>query len=162
MAPGLTVTVAVGSTTSFRATAEAEGFVSQCSSPVTYVQQTATEAGGGGGGSGDGKVEGGGAGGSNPPAGAGILYVTPHTRITFAPAAKTYSARPTFRFTDTTGQPGTKFVCRLDRRRWKGCGSPLRLKRVSRGRHTFEVRAVNALGTWEPAPAKRQFRRVPR
>lgn len=153
--PGLAVSVAAGSTTSFWATAEAEGIVSRCSNPISYTQQAATDGGGG-------SANGAGLGASQPPSGGGIVYVTPHTRITFAPAAKTYSADPIFRFTDTTGQPGTRFVCRLDRKRWKGCSSPLRLKRVSRGRHTFEVRAVNALGTWEPTPAQRRFKRVPR
>jgi uncharacterized membrane protein YgcG len=164
--PGIPVSVAPGSETSFWATAEAEGFVSLCSNPVSYTQQAAS-GGGGGGGSGSGSSSGGSAGGgtsggSSSGNNGGLIYVTPHTRITFAPAAKTRTPHPVFRFTDATGQPGTSFSCKLDRKHWQPCGSPLRLKRVSRGRHVFEVRAVNALGAWEPTPAKRAFKLVPR
>jgi len=88
--------------------------------------------------------------------------VVPHTRITFAPAAKTRSRNPIFRFTDATGQSGTTFKCKVDRKGWKGCRSPLRLKRLSRGRHVLEIRATNAAGESEPKPVKRSFRVVPR
>ncbi len=160
--PGIAVSVAAGSTTSFRATAEAEGFVSACSGSLSYIQQAGSGGGGGSGGSGGsgGTTSGGGAGGVGGSGSGGTAYVTPHTRITFAPAAKTRARHPVFRFADATGQPGTKFRCRLDRHRWKPCGSPLRLKHVTRGRHVLEIRAVNAAGTWEPRPAQRKFKRV--
>jgi Tol biopolymer transport system component len=168
-APGIGVTVAVGSKTSFRATAEAEGFVSLCSEPIEYVQQS-----GGGGEGGGGEEQGGGGGtgvgsggivGSAPGGRAagngGATFVPPQTRITFGPAAKTRSPSPSFRFTDSTGQSGTKFTCKLDRKAWKPCASPVRL-RVDPGRHVFSVRGVNAVGTWEPVPVKRAFKRVSR
>jgi Tol biopolymer transport system component len=173
---GIGVTVAIGSKTSFRATAEAEGFVSPCSGAIEYSQQTGGGEGGGGGEQGGGGggtgVGSGGSVGSKPggsrsgangggEGNGGVTYVPPHTRITFGPAAKTRSPSPSFRFTDGTGQPGTKFTCRLDRRAWKPCVSPVRL-RVGPGRHLFAVRGVNAVGTWEPVPVKRAFKRVPR
>jgi hypothetical protein len=181
-ASGIGVTVAVGSKTSFRATAEAEGFVSPCSSPIEYAQSVGGGEGGGGeggggegpgpglggGGTGGGPAGGGGSsrgggspGGGNGPGNGGVAYVPPRTRITFGPAAKTRSPSPSFRFTDSTGQPGTRFSCKLDRRAWKLCLSPLRL-RVATGRHVFAVRGVNVVGTWESAPVKRVFKRVPR
>jgi Tol biopolymer transport system component len=160
-APGIGVTVEVGETASFWATDEAEGFVSFCSSPISYTQESAASEGGGGGGIGGGGGSGGGSKKGNPPAEL-ITYVTPHTRITFAPASKTRNRNPTFRFTDATGQPGTKFSCKVDRHPWKRCSSPLRLKRLSRGRHLLEIKAVNAVGTPEPQPAKRRFKLVPR
>ena len=46
----------------------------------------------------------------------GIAFVTPETQITFGPAFKTRKRRAVFRFVDATGQPGTRFVCKLDRR----------------------------------------------
>jgi len=165
--PGIPVTVAAGSTASFWATAEAEGFTSLCSNPVSYTQETPAPppppppTGGGSGGS----------GGSAPPGGAvddpvktrdGVPYVAPLTRITFGPSAKTRYPRPVFRFTDSTGQPGTRFSCKVDRGRWKPCGSPLKLRRLDRGRHVFKVRAVNAVGTVETRPASRAFKLVPR
>lgn len=174
-ASGIGVTVAIGSKTSFRATAEAEGFVSLCSSPIEYVQSEGgggeePGGGGGGGGAGDGSGGSGGSssggsasgGGSNGGTGnGGVTFVPPQTRITFGPAAKTRSPSPSFRFTDGTGQPGTKFTCKLDRRPWKPCASPVRL-RVDPGRHVFAVRGVNAAGTWESVPIKRAFKRVSR
>ena len=151
--PGIGVSVAAESLTTFRATAEAEGFVSLCSSPISYTQQS----GGSGGGGGSGGIGIGSGGGTGK---TGFAYVAPHTRITFAPAAKTRATHPVFRFTDSTGQPGTRFRCKLDRKSWKSCSSPLRLKRVSRGRHVLKIRAVNAVGAWESVPATRRFKLV--
>ncbi len=160
--------MATGQTTKFWATAEAEGFISLCSSPVSYTQQSETEGGGGGGGGGG---TGGGSGGGGGfdgfgagkgGSGTGASYVTPHTRITFAPASKTRTRNPVFRFADSTGQSGTRFRCRVDRKHWKRCSSPLRLKRLSRGKHVLRVLAVNAIGVAEPAPSTRRFKVVPR
>jgi hypothetical protein len=84
------------------------------------------------------------------------------SRITFGPAFKTRARRPVFRFVDATGQPGTSFICRLDRRRWRPCSSPLRLKHLRRGRHVLRVKAENAVGEWEQRPTKRAFKLVRR
>lgn len=171
--PGLTVApVAVGSTTSFRATAEAEGVVSVCSSAISYKQEDAPpppppppgeEGTGGTGGTGStgGSTEG--SGGNTSGGGTtrgGITYVTPLPRITFAPAGKTRLRRPTFRFTDATEQPGTRFFCRVDRAKWAGCTSPLKLRKLKLGRHVFSVKAVNALGVPGTSPIKRAFKVV--
>ena len=166
--PGIGVNVGVGETATFWATAEAEGFVSLCGGPIAYRQESGGPEGGGGGsgggsaggggaGSGGGRLEIGGSGTDGRPA-----HVTPHTRITFGPAAQTRSRNPIFRFTDATGQRGTRFRCKVDRHPWKRCRSPLRLKKLARGRHMLEVRAVNAVGTAEPRPVVRRFKVVPR
>jgi len=167
--PGLTVTapVPLGSTTNFRGTAEAEGIVSPCSAAVPYKQQDAppppSEEGGGSGGSGGGGSGAGSGGGkSGTGNGGGITFVAPLTRITFGPASKTRLRRPTFRFLDSTGQPGTRFYCRVDKKHWKGCTSPVKLRRLNVGRHTFSVKAVNAVGTAAPKPVKRAFKVVQR
>jgi len=183
---GIAVGVESGATTRIAATVEAEGFVSACSEPPLEYRQEAPappgeEEGGGSGGSGGeeaGSGDGGaGAGGSAPapspapapapvptpapePTHDGIAYVTPITRITFGPAFKTRIRRPVFRFTDSTGQPGTRFICRVDRRRWRHCRSPVRLKGLRRGRHVFRVKARNAAGTWEARPHRRRFKMV--
>jgi len=165
--PGIGVSVGAGETAKFWATAEAEGFVSLCGGPISYRQEDAASEGGGGGtgggstgstgGTGTGKVK------ISKPTGDELLgYVTPHTRITFAPASKTRSRNPVFRFLDATGQSGTRFSCKVDHHHWKRCGSPLKLKKLASGRHTLEVKAVNALGTPEPHPAVRRFKVVPR
>jgi len=158
-APGISVTVGVGSTTSFNATAEAAGITSPCSNAVTYKQQSESPPPDPGGNPGGGS----GAGGGKQAAsgkGGGILYVTPQTRITLGPAAKTRARRPIFQFTDSTEQPGTTFRCRVDRRGWRGCSSPLRLKRLHPGKHVFRVRGINAVGEMEPAPQARKFKLV--
>jgi hypothetical protein len=174
--PGLTVKVAVapGSTTKYRATAEAKGVVSTCSASISYTQQDPSPpseegggAGGGTGGTGGGTRPTGAAAGSSPrgPGGRpqnGVSYATPLPRITFGPAAKTRLRRPTFRFVDATGQPGTSFYCRVDRQRWAGCSSPFKARKLKPGRHQFAVKAVNAVGTPGSAPVVRKFKVVSR
>lgn len=171
--PGLTVTVAAGSSTSFRATAEAEGIVSACSNAVSYTQQDTPPppppgeegggggTGGGGGGTGSGGGTGGSGGGSKGNGGnGGVSWQTPLPKITFGPASKTRLRRPTFRFADITGQPGTKFFCRVDKKAWSACTSPTKLKKVKLGRHVFALKAVNAVGTPSASPVKRAFKVV--
>ena len=171
---GIAVSVAAGSTTSFRATAtDGAGDTSACSGAVSYRQEIPPpppppppppdpegESGTGGD---TGGASGGASGGAPVKThSGGIAYVTPATRITFGPSFKTRRRRAVFRFTDSTGQPGTRFICKLDRRRWRSCSSPKRLKRFRRGRHVFKVKAVNAAGAWEARPVKRRFKLVRR
>lgn len=165
-AGGIAVRVESGTSKSFWATAEAEGFTSLCSNPISYTQmdpepeQPAGE-GGSGGGDAPGSTPSAGVGGNRPAKGHdGVPYVKPLTKITFGPAAKTRKRRPVFRFADVTGQPGSRFRCRVDRGRWKGCGSPVKLKRLSLGKHVFRVKAVNAVGVWSERAASRGFKVV--
>jgi hypothetical protein len=157
--PGLQITVLPNSLTTFRATAEAEGFVSACSQPISY-QHLPEPEGPGEAGVGSGRVPT--VEQQTTPSLSGAAFVTPHTRITFAPASKTRSRSPVFRFTDSTGQSGTTFRCKIDRKGWRGCKSPLRLKRLSRGRHLLEIKGINGAGQAEPRPVKRAFKVVPR
>ena len=157
--PGLQVTVLANSLTTFRATAEAEGFVSDCSQPISYLHLPEAEEPGEGIGGGDRSPAVGGQVVVLPP---GPDFLVPHTRITFAPASKTRSRSPVFRFTDSTGQPGTTFQCKVDRKAWRGCKSPLRLKRLNKGKHVLEVKGINGAGQPEPKPVKRAFKVVPR
>jgi hypothetical protein len=165
---GLAVSVVTGSTTSFRATAEADGLVSPCSASITYKQETpppppGEEQSPGGGGTTTGSGSGGGvkeSGNGTKPHGGGVSFVTPQTLITFGPGSKTRRHKVVFQFSDATEQPGTNFVCKLDRHRWKGCSSPNRLVKLANGRHVFAVKGVNAVGTWDDQPAKRSFKVV--
>jgi hypothetical protein len=174
--PGLTVDapVAIGSTTNYRATAEAEGVVSVCSSPISYKQEdppppeeegTGGSPEGGGTPTGDGAgsgTSGGKKGKTTSETKDGIKYVVPQLKITFGPAFKTRLRRPVFRFADLTGQPGTRYLCRVDKKPWKGCTSPKKLKKQSFGRHAFAVKAVNAVGTPAARPLTRAFKVVRR
>jgi hypothetical protein len=167
---GIAVTVAADSTTTFRAAAtDVNGDTSPCSASVSYTQQNAPPppppdpgSGSGGGSAGGGGTGPAGSSGGSSKKGGGLIFMTPHTRITFAPAGKTRARRPVFSFTDSTGQEGTSFRCKVDRERWRSCSSPAKLKRLGFGRHVFQVKAVNAVGTWEPAPVKRSFKVVGR
>jgi hypothetical protein len=182
---GIKVTVKAGATTTFHATAtNASGDTSACSgSFVTYVQQDAAppppeeekqEGGSTGGGppppSGGTTTTSTGTGGSNQRSGTpavikigNVIYVAPLTKITVGPLSKTHNRRPVFQFADMTEQPNTRFICRLDRQRWKGCSSPYRPKhRLSFGKHVFAVKGESFAGQWEQRPVVRKFKVVGR
>jgi hypothetical protein len=95
-----------------------------------------------------------------------IVYVEdsspPLSRITFAPARKTRKRSPVFRFADITENQGTTFFCAADRRRFRPCRAPKRLKKLRPGRHVFRVRAVDAAGNRERRAVKRRFKVVRR
>lgn len=161
---GIPVTVEPGSTTTFRATAtDGSGDTSGCSTTSVTYRQAEEAAGGGGGaggaGGGSGDQGGGGQGGegSRPP--DGEPHLTPRTRITLGPALKTRARRPGFRFVDATGQSGTTFICRVDRRPWRRCRSPQRLKRLRPGWHVFRIKGFNS-GLWEQRAVRRKFKVV--
>src|SRR5688500_10586462 len=61
------------------------------------------------------------------------------TEITKGPTGLIASKKATFQFKAT--KSGATFECRLDAGKWKGCGSPKKLKRLKQGPHEFEVRA---------------------
>jgi hypothetical protein len=63
----------------------------------------------------------------------------------------------TMRFRFSTAEPGASFLCRLDRRPFTPCVSPLTLTRLGLGRHRFEVQGINAIGNADPSPARRIF-----
>jgi hypothetical protein len=96
-----------------------------------------------------------------------VVYVedslTPRTRITMGPAAKTAKRKAVVRFTDTTGNsPGTTFLCRVDNLRWKQCTSPLRLQKLRPKRYLIQVKATDPAGNVEAKGAKRGFKVIRR
>lgn len=87
----------------------------------------------------------------------------PRTRVTMGPGVKTRKRKAVFRFRDITSDPpGTSFVCKVDKRKWKHCRSPFRAKHLKRGRHVVKIRATDLAGNVERRPVKRRFRVVPR
>jgi hypothetical protein len=58
---------------------------------------------------------------------------------------------PTFAF--SSGDPAAGFECSLDRAAFASCTSPYTPSPLTPGRHTFEVRAVDAAGNADPSPA---------
>jgi hypothetical protein len=67
----------------------------------------------------------------------GVAKAAPAVTITGKPAHRIRSRRPTFRF--ASDPPGAAFLCKLDRRPYLPCASPVTLTRQSLGAHTFSV-----------------------
>jgi hypothetical protein len=91
--------------------------------------------------------------GHQPSQGAAQVQVgaAPNTLIKKKPRKKTARRKAKFKF--VSDQPGSTFQCKLDKKPFKPCRSPLKVKRVKPGRHTFRVRAVNPQGVLDPTPA---------
>ena len=58
----------------------------------------------------------------------------------------------------TSSEPNSRFECKRDRKPWRACESPRRLKRLGKGRHRFRARAIDAAGNVDPTPAKKRFK----
>lgn len=104
---------------------------------------------------------GGGSGGSNSGGGnngggsGGTTDTTaPKATITKAPKAKSASTTAKFKFKSNEG--GSKFQCKLDKGKFKGCKSPKTYKKLKPGKHVFKVRAIDKAGNVGKA-AKRRF-----
>ena len=82
----------------------------------------------------------------------------PQTTITRGPSGETADRTPTYRF--KSSEAHSTFQCKVDAGSWKSCTSPRTLGRLSYGRHVFKVRAKDAVGTFDPTPAKRSFKVV--
>jgi hypothetical protein len=85
-----------------------------------------------------------------PPAAA------PNTAITGMRLSK-HSRQATLRFRGWGGAGALSFKCELDGGRWTSCRSPKVYRHLKKGRHTFEVKAVDARGKADPTPATRRF-----
>jgi hypothetical protein len=108
---------------------------------ATAPTETACGGGGGGGGGGSG-------GGDADP---------PETRITKGPDKSTNKRKVKIKF--ESNEPGSTFMCRLDKGAFKACDSPFK-KRVGQGRHKFFVYAIDAAGNSDQTPAKLKFKVV--
>ncbi|HET7589077.1 MAG TPA: hypothetical protein VFK14_02670 [Solirubrobacterales bacterium] len=68
-----------------------------------------------------------------------------------------------FVFAGSGGVGRLHFKCKLSRqskklRRWRSCSSPKVYKRLRKGRHLFEVKAVDSTGRADATPAKAKFK----
>jgi hypothetical protein len=75
----------------------------------------------------------------------------PETYIDAGPRRRTHSKKATFRF--SSDDPSATFECKRDAKPAKPCTSPLKLKRLKKGRHVLAVRATDAAGNADPTPA---------
>lgn len=87
----------------------------------------------------------------NPPADAD----PPETRIDKAPKRSGHKRKVTVTF--SSDERSSSFECSLDDKPFRDCDSPQR-PRVSRGRHRFRVRAIDAAGNVDPTAASVRFR----
>jgi len=69
----------------------------------------------------------------------------PTSEITKRPKGKTKKKRATFEFTGTDARAIASFQCSLDGASFAACASPHTVK-VKRGKHTFQVRAIDQNG----------------
>jgi hypothetical protein len=85
--------------------------------------------------------------------------ITPQTKITKGPGKKlkTTKARIKVTFKFGSDEAGSSFDCKLDKKPFKPCSSPLKYK-VKPGKHTFSVRATDDAGNADATPAKKKFK----
>jgi hypothetical protein len=82
----------------------------------------------------------------------------PHTTITSGPTGDSTLHSPQFTF--SSDQSGT-FECSLDGAAFAACGSPMTLRNLTFGQHSFSVRAINDTGDADPAPPAVSWSIVP-
>ena len=82
----------------------------------------------------------------------------PSTEITNGVPDKTMRSALKLRF--KSSEPNSTFDCRLDKKPFGPCSSPEKLKDLVPGRHTFQVRAIDAALNTDPTPAQDRFRVV--
>ncbi len=75
----------------------------------------------------------------------------PQTTITKHPKKETHSHKAKFVF--NSNEPGSTFMCKLDKKKWKSCASPKKYKNLKTGKHKFQVYAIDAAGNADPTPA---------
>lgn len=83
----------------------------------------------------------------------------PETAIGTHPKAKSRKRKAKFTFTST--EAGSTFKCKLDKGQFKACASPFE-KKVSLGKHNFEVVAADAAGNADQSPAQFKFKVKPK
>jgi PA14 domain len=79
----------------------------------------------------------------------------PDTSITIGPSGTTQATDASFQF--TSSEANSSFECRLDAAAFAVCASPRNYAGLSVGQHTFDVRARDAAGNFDPTPASRTW-----
>ena len=82
----------------------------------------------------------------------------PQTKIKKAPKGKIDADTVKVKF--KSDEPNSSFECKFDRKPYKPCQSPKKLKNLDDGKHKFKVRATDAAGNTDDSPAKAKFKVV--
>jgi hypothetical protein len=80
----------------------------------------------------------------------------PTTKLTDDPGSTTHDRTPKLKF--KSNDKKADFQCQVDGGKYKSCDSPHTLKKLSFGRHTFKVRAIDRAGNKDESPAKAEFK----
>jgi hypothetical protein len=80
----------------------------------------------------------------------------PNTTINSGPSGTVSSTSASFTF--SSSEAGSTFECRLDSGVYAACTSPKNYTNLSRGSHTFSVRAKDGAGNMDPTPAIRTWK----
>jgi hypothetical protein len=64
--------------------------------------------------------------------------------------------KATFRF--GSGEKGSKFLCKLDKKKYKPCTSPTTYKKLKGGKHVFRVKARDKAGNVDRTPIVKRFK----
>lgn len=85
---------------------------------------------------------------ASPPTGD---TVAPQTTIDKGPKKKSKKRKATFIF--SSSEAGSTFVCKVDKKAEKPCTSPLKLKKLKKGKHTFSVVSTDAASNADASAA---------
>ena len=91
--------------------------------------------------------------------GGGVASDAPNTKIKKRPKNRSGDDSPTFKFKST--ESGSKFKCKLDRKKFRKCKSPKTYRGLDPGPHIFKVKAIDADGNVDKTPAKDRFAVLP-
>ncbi len=82
----------------------------------------------------------------------------PQTTITKEPSNRLEKPAAVYKF--RSDEPGSTFECKIDKKPFKSCTSPKRLKRLDEGSHSFKVRAIDEAGNVDKSADTDRFKVV--
>lgn len=89
-----------------------------------------------------------------PPPPPGPDVTPPQTTVS---RSAIFAASRSAKFWFSSTESGV-FLCQLDKRPYKACGSPKRYKHLKPGKHAFRVKAVDSAGNLDASPAVARFK----
>jgi hypothetical protein len=94
--------------------------------------------------------------GPGDPTPDGPDTTAPETTIDSAPKPKTRKSDSTFTF--SSSEPGSTFECSFDGDDFDACTSPHTVTNIAKGKHSFQVVAIDAAGNRDETPARVDYK----